>query len=70
MMNRMNSGSTISSPAAISATLKNATIANRCGHSQAMYSRRYSRRFVGAARGAWGALLGRRRRAGSSRCSR
>ena len=33
-MNRMNSGSTISSPAATSASAKNAPTAKRCGQSQ------------------------------------
>ena len=47
MMNRMNSGSIISRPAAISASSEDTPAsAKRCGQSQRKYSRRYSRRFA------------------------
>jgi hypothetical protein len=44
MMNRMNSGSIISSPATMSDRMRIVPTAYRCGQSRRTYSRRYSRR--------------------------
>ena len=48
-MNRMNSGSIISSPATASASVMTSATVLLCGASQRRYSRRYSRRFGDAA---------------------